>query len=157
MATYFVGLTGATIKDVEENKAGKQFSFRIESEWDGLFAFRTSSEEDFTKFMKQLKVAHEWCNKAAPADDKGLARTSHCIPHRFATENLLLKRCRYCTKIITEFRAYRCIRESFLPCLLLIIAPRSIPVSFQIAVTASTPSAASLPHPTAACPPSRMP
>jgi len=66
VAAHFIGLTGSTIKDVEENKSAKLFSFRIESEWDGVFAFQTSSEDDFTKFMKQLKVAHEWCNKPAP-------------------------------------------------------------------------------------------
>jgi len=84
--------------------------------------------------MKQLKVALEWSNKGtagkclflflfevrslkknllASVDDKGIARTSHCIPHRFATENLLLKRCKYCAKIITDFRGYRCIRTAF--------------------------------------------
>jgi len=42
-------------------------------------------------------------------DQKGVARTSYCIPHRFSTERILLKKCRFCGKMIKEFKGLRCI------------------------------------------------
>ena len=141
-------LTGASIEFDKETKRKKDSSapLRLTTETHGCYQLLITSIEESEGWYKAIQqICSSNVNSTMEEVTAGLARRSHCIPHRFkeAFYTLNPAKCKACNSAI-HGRGFRCIRmfhhslqthgpkKSFLYIFLLLLNRLSVPLSRKV-------------------------
>lgn len=110
-------MTGATVEydntGASTRKKKDAFPIRLNTQTSGSYQLSVATLEGSEEWFKAIQqICASNANSAIDDVVAGLARRSHCIPHRFKETFITLSqiKCKVCSSAI-HGRGYRCIRE----------------------------------------------
>jgi len=111
-----VDLTGASVEYDRDTKKKKEANnpIRLNTETHGSYQLSLATLEDTEEWYKAIQqICTSNANTNMDEIAAGLARRSHCIPHRFKETffTITQAKCKVCNSAI-HGRGYRCIRET---------------------------------------------